>query len=436
VLADFDSSAGLVKALAAVQTDRGFRHLGHSAALGRAIRAIGRLPDRWATTAFSVGGAVQAIGPAGVHRVSAESFARWVTDRYVRRPTNTVFLGSSNGALMHLAAAVGAPWLPQTFLVPVRRRADPADPRADLGVARTEIAALLEREPDLILHQMHDPNQDQTMLARMAYLRFKLGGLPVSYRRFIREVLPPGGTIVVVDCTLRWPVLRVGERHVFQPGAVGGLNPADYLKRWDYPTPDDEAPEAEWGFATDLLARVRDFARQAGYRVARLHIAHPDAAGGFVADAYRRWYLRSGHAADRLLVETFIAVEPFWALATRTVPLWVTFPTEPSLATAQRYIGDGSDWRDIAVTLFAHGTRSEGLASAADWQRLARRGGHGWLAGVDPDRWPIDLGSLDRYAEALHASRHAALLPPQPLPWALAERAAAENSEVALEAPA
>ena len=39
-----------------------------------------------------------------------------------------VMIGSSNGALTHLAAACGVPWLPQTVLVPVRRpRADPAD---------------------------------------------------------------------------------------------------------------------------------------------------------------------------------------------------------------------------------------------------------------------------------------------------------------------
>jgi hypothetical protein len=433
-LADFDSSAGLVQALSAVSADRAFRHLGHAPPVGLLARALGQLPDRWAIRAFALGGAAQAVPPSALPRVSAERFARWVTERYPSRPTGIVFVGSSNGAVMHLAAALRAPWLPQTFLVPVRRHAAADDARADLHLARPQIKQLLAREPDLMVHQMHDPNQDRAMLTRMGYLRFKLGALPPAYRRFIGEVLPPGGLIVVVDCALRWPVVRLGARHVFQPGAVGGLNPEDYLTRWDYPAPDEDAPEAEWGFAAELLADVQRFARQAGHRVLRLGLPHPDAAAPFAAEAHRAWYTATGHDADRLLVETFIAVEPFWALATRTVPFWVTFPTAPSLAEAARYIGDGTRWREIAMTLFAHGTHSAGLASAPQWRRVAERARErGWLAGVRTERWPVDFGALDRYARALHLDRHAALLPPVPMPWTVVQNAAAGEPRVELE---
>jgi hypothetical protein len=44
-----------------------------------------------------------------------------------------VFAGSSNGAVAHLAAALGVPWLPQTLLLAVRTGGlDPDDPAADM----------------------------------------------------------------------------------------------------------------------------------------------------------------------------------------------------------------------------------------------------------------------------------------------------------------
>ncbi|HWB65333.1 MAG TPA: hypothetical protein VG708_00710 [Mycobacteriales bacterium] len=430
VLADFDSASGFVRALAAVLHDRPFRHLGRSALSGGLARAGNRLPQPWVSTALGVAGQLEAIRPAQLRRVSAEAFAEWMTDRYPRRPAQAVVVGSSNGAIMHLAAALGVPWLPQTFLVPVRRRADPIDPAADLRLATGEIRALLDREPALQLHQMHDPNQDRAMLGWMAYLRFKLRALPPAYRQFLRDVLAPGGTIIMVDCSLSWPVIRLGDRQLFQTGAVGGLQPADYLERWSYPPPDGEAPEAEWGLEPALVDDVLRFAELAGYRVVRLQFGHPDDAGPFVAEAYRAWHAAAGHTADRLLIETFISVEPFWALATRTVPLWTTFPVQDSLAAATKYVEAGR-WREIVATLFAHGTDSAGLASVAEWQALVGRAEErGWLAGVDPDRWPRDPASLDRYAAALHADRHAALLPRRPMPLACAAEAAGASDLV------
>ena len=56
-------------------------------------------------------------------------------------------------------------------------------------------------------------------------------------------------------------MVRVGERHVFQPGAQGGLRPQDYLDRPHTPTTDDESPEAEWGAEPGFTAAVADWGR-------------------------------------------------------------------------------------------------------------------------------------------------------------------------------
>ena len=93
------------------------------------------------------------------------------------------------------------------------------------------------------------------MVHRMSYFRVKRLRLGASYGRFLSERLAPGGTIFVVDCTLRWPTTRIGDRHIFQFGAWGGASLDDlfnggrrteeYLqrygsrrKRWSPPSPD------------------------------------------------------------------------------------------------------------------------------------------------------------------------------------------------------
>jgi hypothetical protein len=105
---------------------------------------------------------------------------------------------------------------------------------------------------------MHDPNQDRLTLRRVAYFRVKRTRLGSDYERFLTDTLAPGGTIYLAECRQRWPTTQIGERHVFQFGAVGGMLPqeyldgsprvADYLRRyripqdrWHAPAPDGDS---------------------------------------------------------------------------------------------------------------------------------------------------------------------------------------------------
>jgi hypothetical protein len=315
-------------------------------------------------------------------------------------------VGSSDGAIVHLAAAMDVPWLPQTFLVPVARRADPDDVRCDEELGRRIAAPPLTADPALQLHQMHDPNQDRLMVAYLAYFRFKLRQLPPSYRSFISAVLEPGGTVVIVDDQLRWPVSRLGERHVLQAGAYGGLAPADYLRRWPYSPPDELAPEAEWGYVDDLTAQVCEL----GYPVRRLRIPEPGAVSEYVADVYREWYERQRAPVRQLVAETFICIEPEWMLRSRSVPFWLPFPVQSSADRLAAYLS--AQPNRVGVTLFAHGTRSDGLAPVQRWRQF------GELIGVDARRWPADFAALARYSPALDRFAPADGRPAEPLRFA------------------
>lgn len=434
-VADFDSSTALVRALAASLAGRRFRRLGHGFVPGALTRASSLLPERARTRAFSIAGATEAISPSSLRRVSPDSFAEWVTARYPRATAPAVAIGSSDGAVMHLCAAAGVPWLPQTFLALVRRGADPDDVRADVDLGRRVVPAVLRAHPSLQAHQMHDANEDRLMVRHVAYLRMKMLSLPVAYQRFIQRVLPPGGQLVIVDDELRWPARQLGERHYFQAGAVGGLDPAEYLhggprvaellarqgvstRRWRFPECDVEAPEAEWGFAPELASDVESFAALNDYRVVRLRLEKPCAASGYVADVYQAWFDRLGITRRRLLVETFICVEPGWALRAAAAPFWTPFAVRDSLDAATEFAAQREMWDQIAVTLFAHGVRSAGIALPAAWMELAAHAKEEpCLAGVRVDQWPADFASLARYSDALDGFAPANR-PVERLPWA------------------
>jgi hypothetical protein len=321
-----------------------------------------------------------------------------------------VLIGSSNGAAVHLATAIGAPFLPQTLLIPVRWTGNsPERPDRAAEFGASVAPTLLDRNPDVVLHHMHDANQDRLMIQRMAYFRIKRRRLGAAYVRFLRACLAPGAPILVLADASNWPVTTIAERHVFQVGAQGGLRPDEYDRRGL--TPDTEAAEAEWGFEAELLADVQRFAAEHGHPLHVLNYPDPHALSAPVADLYRSWLAGAGTTADRLLVESFLLLDPIRTLATGLVPLWTIFSVESALHTASRYLAvTNPGYPSVHIGLFPHGVRSAGLAEPDEWIRRIGRYTEAELLGVDPDRYPADFAALVRYGSALRR------LPPAPGP--------------------
>jgi hypothetical protein len=433
-IADFDSASAMLRALSACLHGEDFANLGMPAWLRLPVLATGALPARAREAVYAWSGWAEATPPERIAEVDAEEIARWVVRAYPERRYPAVAIGSSSGALVHLCAALGIPWLPQTFLVPVRQTGiAPDEPRRSMAAGAPLGRRLLEANPDLQLHHMHDPNQDQLMIRHMTYFRIKRLRLGPTFERFLIDTLEPGGVILLSECSKMWPATRVGERHVFQFGAVGGLEPpeyfrgsprvADFLERygsarrhWDPPEPDGEWPEAEWGFAPQLRADVERFARERGYRRRRLVFDDPEHLSPLIAELYRaRWRAR-GLPAGRLLVESFVLMAPRFALRSGSVPFWLTFNTEPSAAWLERYLDRAESYDEIAMMLFAHGAQSIGLAPIERWRRLlARARGHGYFLGVDEADYPGDFATFARYHRAL--PEVPAPLEPEPMDW-------------------
>jgi hypothetical protein len=81
------------------------------------------------------------------------------------------------------------------------------------------------------------------------------------------------------------------------------------------------------------------------------------------------------------------------------------------LHSLEEYLDKAEPYRDVNVFLFEHGTDSPRIATPEEFQAAVRR--HGAAAhfdGLDPGRFPHDIGTLGRYGrvfDQLPRARHA-----------------------------
>lgn len=433
-LANFDSASAMLRALSRFLNGADFPALGQSRMLEPFAQMVNWLPPSARKKIFALGGAFEAVAPKKMPQVSAEAVAHWMVSQYPRRQYPAVMIGSSNGALIHLCAALQIPWLPQTYLIPVRQSSDPDDPKQALELGREAGQQLLEANPDLQLHHMHDPSQDRLMVQYITYFRVKRRCLGPSYERFLADHLAPGGTLFLVDCQRTWPTTRIGERHVFQHGAVGGVAEEEYFygsprvehflermgssrRRWEPPAPNGQSPEAEWGFEPLLGEDIEAFAKRRGYRVKRIVFSEPEQVSPLVADLYRWWYGQRGIISNRLLVESFILMEPWWTLRLAATPFWMVFNMEPSAQQLESYLNNRAPYDHIHMMLFAHGVESIGLPSIERWQALLEQARiKNSFIGVDQKAHPSDFSVFARYYKDL---RKIPVRHPLPAPLAL-----------------
>lgn len=134
-----------------------------------------------------------------------------------------------------------------------------------------------------------------------AHFRLKWRSLPAAYERFLDDALAPGAPVVRVEDGSDWPVVRLGERHVFQT-AQGGREPADYLAEPGAPRPDDKSAEAEWGADPELTGAVAAWCAARGHPLVRIGYGGPQAPAHAVATVFRGWLRDRGEAGDRLIV--------------------------------------------------------------------------------------------------------------------------------------
>lgn len=107
------------------------------------LNAASYLPDRWIETFSTFSGWADASSPRVLDEIRAETMSHWIVKQYPKRRYPAAMIGSSNGVAVHLCAALGIPYLPQTLLTCVRHSSDLDDPKQKLEWAKAKVQRLL-----------------------------------------------------------------------------------------------------------------------------------------------------------------------------------------------------------------------------------------------------------------------------------------------------
>ncbi len=373
-------------------------------------RLLNGMPEHARGQLVRVLGNREGMKPKNLRKVDAEAVAAEVVSNYPEGKYPAIAVGSANGAAVMMAAAMGIPWLPQTFLTLCRRELKPPDVfTGDPAFGAEYGQPLLDANPGVSLAQMCDPANDRHMSRHMAYFRVKHMQLPQAYRDFIRRNLEPGGSLILFECGRKWPGVKTGDRLSYQVGGVGGTTVDEYLRgserirkflteqkspfrRFHLPEITGDIIEAEWGFDPRLRTDTEKFARQENFGLRRLVFQGEEDASPFVSDLIRWWYQEQGVKADTLLVQDYAPFEIRDVLRTATVPYWMVFNGENSLRNASRYVST-RNFRNVLLHVFSNHVDAPGIPRQDNWAREVSPN----FVGTQPEKIPFDLTSAIDY---------------------------------------
>jgi hypothetical protein len=337
-------------------------------------------------------------------------------------PSGVVVMGSAlGGAAAHIAAALGAPFLPQPFILGFRGGSpgDEVSPHLEQVLDLAE--PILANNCDLHAVGHFDPIHDGWLTRRVTHLRLKLVRLPDGYRQYLRSRLKAGGAIVYLDCGASWDQFEIGSRLRYQIGGWGDIPPWEYLEgssRIDAYLEAVGSPhrggwaagnfqvrqerESEWGSIAGLASDLEEYAAEGGFRFFRIGYDHPHDYSMLAYRAHRALYDRAGVEPEGVLVETFTQYSPFLALKGRLLPLWLIFNTWDSCRFLQEQAGHFPPGIPVYFSALVTLARTPDIAPLQAW-RHALGGLPCKNIGAREGRYPEDLESLWKWSERLRA---------------------------------
>lgn len=118
VVAGFDSATALLRDLSSYLSGARVPRPGERPGTGQDLLAMAgekanRLPRGLKERVYALSGWTEAVQRHKVGDIRSDRLAEWVVGHYPKQQSDAAFVGSSNGALAHLAAALRAPWLQQ-----------------------------------------------------------------------------------------------------------------------------------------------------------------------------------------------------------------------------------------------------------------------------------------------------------------------------------
>jgi hypothetical protein len=402
----------LLDAAAYAARGHGCHHLDHLPVLGRRHdspgpqRQSGLIEDAWE----------QALPADAACLIDADAIAEWIIGHYPQPTYPALVLGSPHGGAVHLAAGLGAPWLPTSFTITVRW---PGGAVGDCNGALDGGAALADRivaaNPTVTVRQVHDPLQRGPLCGSVLTLHIRWRRLPPAYRRFLQHRLAPGAASLLLRDVRTWPVVDGSADHTFQVGSpVGGWRPEDYTMdnpsfahflrdiggdRWRTQHHDALRRYAEPAGEPELERDLRQAGAEAGRPTHRVLYPGPESLSACVADLYRDrlWHERRG--GNRCVVEADRLLDPWQVMTTGLVPYWCESASRPVVSGAEYWLAGSSRFDSVDVLPAPPGSVCDAHAGPGQWRAIA------WFA---RHRGQVNHEALRRYPLLPLPTSHAA----------------------------
>ena len=190
------------------------------------------------------------------------------------------------------------------------------------------LTPILNHNPDLLAVSVFDPIHGRQQIKRGVSIYLKLATLPDHYKRFIRERLMPGGSLLLLTSSSKWSQYEIGARHRLQIGGYGGFTDQEFIRgtpwlddwlheeggvqrsgwrlsrHWTY------QPEAQWGSISGFATSVRDHAGDEGLPIHTLSFSSIDEISRTAFYAWQWLFYLLGIQPGAILIESGPQMNP------------------------------------------------------------------------------------------------------------------------------
>jgi hypothetical protein len=331
----------------------------------------------------------------------------------------TITLGAAlSGATTYLSLALGSPFLPQAFVVTLKKGSSDGNVTRYLHRSLDQALKIADGNRGLMTIQHYDPVHDGWMTRFVNHLRFKLLDLPPSYVEFIKSKLEPGGAVVYLEGGASWLRYRVGSRSVFQVGGWGGIPAEEFLESsdrlqnyahrtglkftdWklkDYPL--EKGPESEWGSEPGLAEALEIFCRAEGYRFVRIPLPHPNDFSRLAFAAALKLLEKERREPAGVLVEMFSQFDATASMQSGLLPLWLIYNTDDSLAYLKEMRARFPAGKPVFFSPLATFSLPPDCVPFDEWAAVLAD--FNWInIGARRNHYPADARALVKWAEPL-----------------------------------
>jgi hypothetical protein len=387
------------------------------------LNGLGALPQGMARYVISRFQSISGLSPKVLDDFSMNDLIRARINDYAQLPGPfpAIVIGAAlGGATSYLSLALGGPFLPQAFVVTLKRGSKTGNVNEYLHRTLETALRISEENPGLMTIQHYDPVHDGWLTRFVNHLRFKLIDLPSSYKEFIKSKLQPGGAVVYLEGGASWLRYRVGPRSVFQVGGWGGISAEEFLEGSDrlefyarraglkytdwklneYPL--ERGPESEWGSEPGLAEALGQYCKSEGYRFLRIHLPHPNDFSRLAFKAAQKLLEKEKREPSGVVIEMFSQFDATAAHQSGLLPLWLIFNTEDSLEYLRKMMVQFPTGKPIFFSPLSTFSLTPDLVPYQDWADALSQ--FNWTnIGARSTHYPSDAKALVKWVEPLRS---------------------------------